>query len=83
MEHNEQEQRKGSAKEFQESLDQLQNLLEENQIKDKPEKELEIENDSQKPATEKPRKFDLAEWEDAIADIEQYFEKKNEQTDGI
>ncbi|MEO1429728.1 MAG: hypothetical protein AAFS12_04070 [Cyanobacteria bacterium J06632_19] len=82
MEHNQQGQRKVVAKEFQESLDQLQNLLEENQTKEKPEKELEIENNSQKPASEKPRKFDLAEWEDAIADIEQYFEKKNEQTDG-
>ncbi|AFY53091.1 hypothetical protein Riv7116_0493 [Rivularia sp. PCC 7116] len=82
MEHNEQGQRDGVAKEFQESLDQLQNLLEENQTEEKPEKELTIKNNSQKPATKKPPKFDLADWEDAIADIEQYFDKKNEQTDG-
>ncbi|MBV6623389.1 MAG: hypothetical protein KI793_10695 [Rivularia sp. (in: Bacteria)] len=80
MEHNEQEQRNGAAKEFQESLDQLQNLLEENQTEEKPEKDLQIGNNSQKPANQKSPKFDLAEWEDAMADIDQYFESKNEQT---
>ncbi len=92
MEHNEEGQRNSAAKDFQKSLDQLQNLLEKNQTEEQPvkelekelekelkelEKELEIANTQLKAAAEESPKFDLAEWEDAVADIEQYFENKN------
>ena len=92
MEHNEQPQRSSAEEDFQKSLDQLQHLLEENQTEQQPvqelekelekelqelEKELEIANTQLKAAAEESPKFDLAEWEDAVADIEQYFESKN------
>ncbi|WP_414622868.1 hypothetical protein [Calothrix sp. CCY 0018] len=79
MEHNEEGQRNSAAEEFQKSLDELQLLLEESQTEEQPEKELEkeleVDNTKAKPAEESP-KFNLAEWEDAVADIEQYFESK-------
>ncbi|MEM7715055.1 MAG: hypothetical protein AAF349_16005 [Cyanobacteria bacterium P01_A01_bin.68] len=79
MEHNEQGQRNSAAEDFQKSLDQLQHLLEENQTQEQPEKEkeLEVDNTELKPPVEKAPKFNLAEWEDAVADIEQYFESKD------
>ncbi len=81
MEHNEQGQRNSAAEEFEKSLDELQLLLEENQTLDQPlqelEKQLEVDNTPPKPADEESPKFNLAEWEDAVADIEQYFESKD------
>jgi len=80
MEHNEQPQRNSAAEEFQKSLDQLQHLLEENQAEEEPDKELEVDSTQLKPAVEESPKFDLAEWEDAVADIEKYFESKDKET---
>ncbi|MGB6297843.1 MAG: hypothetical protein WBF90_16900 [Rivularia sp. (in: cyanobacteria)] len=81
MEHNEQGQRNSAEEEFQKSLDELQLLLEENQTEEQPveelEKDLVVDNTKAKPAVEESPKFNLAEWEDAVADIEQYFESKN------
>lgn len=79
MEHNEQGQRNNAAEDFQKSLDELQHLLEENQTEEQPKKELEVDNTELKPPVEKSPKFDLAEWEDAVADIEQYFESKDKE----
>lgn len=79
MEHNEQGQRDHAAEDFQKSLDELQHLLEENQTEEQPKKELEVDNTELKPPVEKSPKFDLAEWEDAVADIEQYFESKDKE----
>ncbi|MEM1394555.1 MAG: hypothetical protein AAF757_16980 [Cyanobacteria bacterium P01_D01_bin.116] len=79
MEHNEQGHRNTAAEDFQKSLDQLQHLLEENQTEEQPEKELEVDNIELKPAVEESPKFNLAEWEDAVADIEQYFESKDKE----
>jgi hypothetical protein len=77
MEHNEQGQRNSAAEEFQKSLDELQLLLEENQTEEQPVKELEVDRTPPKPPVEESPKFNLAEWEDAVADIEQYFESKD------
>lgn len=81
MEHNEQPQRSSAEEEFQKSLDELQLLLEENQTEEQPveelEKDLVVDNTKAKPAAEESPLFNLAEWEDAVADIEQYFENKN------
>ncbi|MGD1911602.1 MAG: hypothetical protein ACFB2X_12285 [Rivularia sp. (in: cyanobacteria)] len=79
MEQNEQEQRSSAAKEFQESLDQLQNLLEEDPTVEQLVQEVEIDKAPQKQVVEDSLKFDLADWEDAVADIEQYFESKNQE----
>ncbi len=76
MEHNEQGERNGAAKEFQKSLDHLQNLLEEDATEEKQAPKVEVENIPEQPADEESPKFDLADWEDAVADIEQYFENK-------
>ncbi|MGB3656109.1 MAG: hypothetical protein WBA41_33515 [Rivularia sp. (in: cyanobacteria)] len=81
MEHNEQGQRNSAAKEFQESLDQLQHLLEEieeNQTEQQAPKP-KVDPIPEKQAVEESPKFDLAQWEDAVADIEQYFESKDKQ----
>ncbi len=81
MEQNEQGQRNSAAKEFQESLDQLQRLLEEieeNQEEQQTAKP-KVDPIPEKQAVEESPKFDLAEWEDAVADIEQYFESKDKQ----
>lgn len=79
MEQNEQEQRSSAAKEFQESLDQLQHLLEENPTEEQQTPESQVEKKAKKEADERSPRFDLAEWEDAVADIEQYFESKNKE----
>lgn len=80
MEHNEQP-RSSAEEEFQKSLDELQLLLEENQTEEQPLEKLRkdsvVDNIPTKPAVEEPPKFNLAEWEDAVADIEQYFESKD------
>ena len=82
MEQNEQGQRNSAAKEFEESLDQLQHLLEEieeNQTDSQQTPKPKVDPIPQKQAVEESPKFDLAEWEDAVADIEQYFESKDKQ----
>ncbi|MEM6755189.1 MAG: hypothetical protein AAF630_19725 [Cyanobacteria bacterium P01_C01_bin.38] len=81
MEHNEQGQRNSAEEDFQKCLDELQLLLEENQTEEQPIEELskksKVDNTEPKQAVEESPKFNLAEWEDAVADIEQYFESKN------
>lgn len=79
MEQNEQGQRSNAAKDFQESLDQLQHLLEEDQTEEQQKPELKIDRVPKKQVVEDSAGFDLADWEDAVADIEQYFESKDKQ----
>ncbi len=81
MKPNEQEQRSSAAKEFQESLDQLQNLLEENHTEEQLAQESEIsENKNPKnQVAEDSVGFYLTDWEEAVADIDKYFEGKNQQ----
>jgi pantothenate synthetase len=77
MEQSQHEQRRAAAKEFQQSLDELEHILQENSPQQ--EETLKLSDDS----TQKEHQFsdnvsvvDLAAWEDAVADIEQYFQQK-------
>jgi hypothetical protein len=73
MEPNQQEQRVAANQEFIESLNQLEGILQQNPpeteeatlVENQPEQIIEAEPDD---------KIDLAAWEDAVADIEQYLE---------
>ena len=83
MEPNEQGQRNSSTNDFQKSLDELQHLLEEDEAQQQPQekKPTQPENAPQpKKANKKSTEFDLAEWEDAIADIDEYFKNKNQES---
>lgn len=79
MEQNEQGKPKGTAKEFEKSLEHVQNLLEENQIEQQIVPDLVVDSPQREQVVEDSPIFDLAEWEDAIADIEQYLETKDKQ----
>jgi hypothetical protein len=83
MEQNEQGKRKGAAKEFEKefekSLDHLQHLLEENQTEEQLAPDLVVDSAQREEIVEESPIFDLAQWEDAVADIEQYFESKDKQ----
>ncbi len=79
MEQNQQEQRSTAAKEFQESLDQLQQILHENSAEDEIVAKLPNGNASDNQVAENSSIIDLTAWEDAVADIEQYFQQKKTQ----
>lgn len=70
MEPSHHQQRHTAAKYFQESLDQLQQILEDNQTQEET-PELDIVED-----LENSTAIDLAAFEDAVADIEQYLAQK-------
>ena len=75
MEQNQPEQRHGAAKDFLQSLNQLEDmlLLEENQQQGMPELDAgSVSNDI--VATNLPA-IDLEAFEEAVTDIEQYFDK--------
>ncbi|MDM3845836.1 MAG: hypothetical protein PT118_01845 [Aphanizomenon gracile PMC644.10] len=55
---------------IQEFLNQLEDTMPDHVISD-------IDNSTNKESNEHTHTFDLAAWEDAIADIEQYLEQKN------
>jgi hypothetical protein len=76
MEQNQPENRSGVDKEFQKSLEQLQDILQESPKKEEetPKPLTGSANDPKK--ADKGMKIDLAAWEEAVADIEQYFEEK-------
>ncbi|MBF2016567.1 MAG: hypothetical protein IGS23_15480 [Rivularia sp. T60_A2020_040] len=81
MEQNEQGKRQGAAKEFQEILEHLQHLLEEDQTAEQIVPELAVDPILEEQTVEDSPIFDLADWEDAIADIEQYFQSKEKDKD--
>ncbi len=77
MEQSQHEQRRAAAEEFQQSLGELEHILQENSPQQQETSKL--SDDS----TQKEHRFsdnvsvvDLAAWEDAVADIEQYFQQK-------
>ncbi|MCM0593982.1 MAG: hypothetical protein HEQ35_03835 [Gloeotrichia echinulata IR180] len=76
MEPNQQQQRHTAAKDFQESLDQLQQMLEDNQTQQEQTPELNIGSATNVEVEEDFTAIDLAAFEDAVADIEQYLETK-------
>ncbi|BAZ84696.1 hypothetical protein [Dolichospermum compactum] len=55
---------------IEEFLNQLEDTMPDHVISD-------ISNSTNKESSENTHTFDLAAWEDAIADIEQYLEQKN------
>lgn len=75
MEPNQQEQRLAANQDFLKSLHELEDILQENALEEEapqPEDPL--------PAPEPDElNIDLAAWEDAVADIEQYFESKQKK----
>ncbi|NJL63065.1 MAG: hypothetical protein HC903_16065 [Methylacidiphilales bacterium] len=76
MEPNQEEQRVAANSEFIQSLNHLEDILEQNPpqkeevplVENQPEEIAEAQSDD---------KIDLAAWEDAVADIERYLEGKN------
>ncbi len=75
MEPNQEEQRVAANSEFIQSLNQLEDILQQNPP---AEKEVPlVENQPEEIAEAEPdEKIDLAAWEDAVADIERYLEGK-------
>jgi hypothetical protein len=73
MEPNQQEQRVAANQEFIESLNQLEDILQQNPPE--TEEATLVENQPEEIAEAEPDdKIDLAAWEDAVADIEKYLE---------
>lgn len=78
MEHNQPEERQDADKEFLQSLDQLEDILheEEQTPPQKPQFKPPTPTQAKPQQAKSSMEIDLAAWEDAIADIEQYFANK-------
>ncbi|OKH13346.1 hypothetical protein NIES592_14880 [Fischerella major NIES-592] len=76
MEQNQHEQRRVADQEFQKSLDQLQQILQDDstQTEETPQSPSDHEGDRQ--IAETSSIIDLDVWEDAVADIDQYLQQK-------
>lgn len=74
MEQSQEEQRRAAAKDFLQSLNQLEDmlLLEENHHEGMP--ELDIGSASDDKVATNPPAMDMEAFEEAVADIEQYFD---------
>ncbi|OKH54283.1 hypothetical protein NIES2101_07940 [Calothrix sp. HK-06] len=75
MEPNQQEQRLAANQDFLKSLNELEDILQENLLEDLaplPEEQIPTQSPDE-------LNIDLAAWEDAVADIEQYFESKHKK----
>ncbi|WP_338076321.1 hypothetical protein [Chlorogloeopsis fritschii] len=75
MEQSQHEQRQAAAKDFQQSLGELQHILQENSAEEEIPK-LPDDNISDEQFADRTSVIDLAAWEDAVADIEQYLQEK-------
>ncbi|MBD2446386.1 hypothetical protein H6G76_04265 [Nostoc sp. FACHB-152] len=73
MEQNQHQQRSAANQEFQHSLDQLENILNDSLTEDEETQTEEINDDE---LFNQLTDIDLAAFEDAVADIEQYLEEK-------
>jgi hypothetical protein len=71
MEPNQQEQRIAADQDFLKALDELEDILQQNADEEEVPEPEEIQTDEQN--------IDMAAWEDAVADIEQYFESKEKK----
>ncbi len=76
MEQSQQTHRHAAAKDFFQSLDQLEDILQNNPTEDEETPELHTDNVSDPELVENLAEIDLAAFEDAVADIEQYLEEK-------
>ncbi|BAZ09805.1 hypothetical protein NIES4071_16180 [Calothrix sp. NIES-4071] len=75
MEPNQQEQRLAADQDFLKSLHELEDILQENAQEDEapqPEEQIQVPEPDE-------LNIDLAAWEDAVADIEKYFESKQKK----
>jgi hypothetical protein len=77
MEHNQQHQRRSAAREFLKSLEQLEDILHEHKAEEEEtskQQTASVSNDQQ--MFNDLSEIDMAAFEDAVADIEQYMEQK-------
>ncbi|MBD2294467.1 hypothetical protein H6G06_13520 [Anabaena sphaerica FACHB-251] len=72
-------QRCAAAQEFQQSLTQLEDILQVNSTENQVISEIETSNASHKPNSKNTENIDLAALEDAVADIEQYLAQKDKK----
>ncbi len=77
MEQNQHQQRRVADQEFQKSLDQLQQILQDDSTQAEQTAESHSDRQSDQIA-ETSSIIDLDVWEDAVADIEQYFQQKGQ-----
>ena len=75
IEPNQPENRQAADEEFLKSLNQLENILQENPVIEEVAPVEEKSNTT--PVPEPELKIDLAAWEDAVADIEQFLQSKD------
>ena len=75
MEQN-QQQRRAAAKDFLKSLNQLEDILQESPTEEEEIKKTDTAKTSDPELVEIKAEIDLEALEDAVADIEQYLEKK-------
>lgn len=73
MEQNQHQQRRAADQEFQESLDELEGILHESLTENE---ETQAEEITDEELVNQLTDIDLAAFEDAVADIEQYLEEK-------
>ncbi|QLE54437.1 hypothetical protein [Nostoc sp. TCL26-01] len=76
MEQNQQHPRQEAEQEFQASLEQLEDILQENLTEDKDQPNIPIDDSSGVKAVDDETDIDLAALEDAVADIEHYLEER-------
>lgn len=76
MEQSQQPQRNAADREFQESLDQLEDILQESSTEDEETPKFHTGSTDEVEAGEDLSDIDLAAFEDAVADIEQYLEDR-------
>lgn len=77
MDENQQEQRRTAEQALEEALEQLENILQEDENAEEQNTEAVSDTTNNKQVTDNSSGIDLASWEDAVADIEQYLENKH------
>lgn len=75
IESNQPEHRQAADEDFLKSLNQLENILQENPLIEEEVAVVE-EKSNTTPLPEPEPKIDLAAWEDAVADIEQFLQSR-------
>ncbi|WP_066380645.1 MULTISPECIES: hypothetical protein [unclassified Anabaena] len=76
MEQNQREQRREAEQEFQASLEQLEDILQENSTDNQEIPDIPTENTNTVAQSQDATDTNLAAWEDAVADIEHYLEER-------
>ncbi|WP_334310523.1 hypothetical protein [Nodularia spumigena] len=79
MEQNQHKQGHGADQELQKSLEYLEDILQESATEDEAKPKLAHSSRNQAELIEDLTDIDLAELEDAVADIEEYLDKKNQK----